>query len=90
MSDTGITVTHADGTTVTLDESYVKNHGNGTNTTYTVEPNQYFVMGDNRPESSDSRYWGTVPRANIVGHVFVRLFPLSTIGINPGSTSEPQ
>lgn len=33
----------------------------------TVPPDRYFVLGDNRDESQDSRYWGCVPRANIIG-----------------------
>jgi signal peptidase I len=38
---------------------------------YTVAPNSYFAMGDNRDRSSDSRYWGTVPRSMIKGRAFI-------------------
>lgn len=82
-----VTITQADGTTVALDEPYVKNLGNGRDATYEVSDENYFVMGDNRPESSDSRVWGLMPRENLIGRAAVRLLPVQHIGIFPGKTS---
>lgn len=50
-------------------------------TTYTLGQDQYFVMGDNRSHSSDSREWGTVTRKEIVGKTFFRYFPPARFGL---------
>ncbi len=45
--------------------------------TITLRANQYFVLGDNRQNSDDSRFFGYVPRANIIGKVEFIYWPLT-------------
>jgi signal peptidase I len=47
----------------------------------TLGPDEYFVMGDNRDESCDSRFWGPVPEANVKGKAWFVHWPLSRIKI---------
>jgi signal peptidase I len=42
---------------------------------------RYWVMGDNRPNSRDSRYFGAITKSEIVGRVFVRVWPLNRLGL---------
>ena len=46
-----------------------------------LKDNEYFMMGDNRPYSSDSRSWGTVPKKDIIGKVIFRAWPLNRINV---------
>jgi len=46
----------------------------------TVPAKHYFMMGDNEPNSCDSRWWGSIPRSSVIGKAFLRFWPLSRFG----------
>lgn len=48
--------------------------------TITVPKGDYYMMGDNRPDSDDSRFWGPVPRSWLIGQVFFSYWPPDRIG----------
>ena len=80
-----VTVTnksHPDG--LILDQSFIENTSNN-DTHFELKDDEYFVMGDNRSASSDSRYWGAVPKKLLIGKVFLRLLPIDKIGLLPGN-----
>src|SRR5437870_868643 len=56
---------------------------------YSVAPNSYFAMGDNRDRSSDSRYWGTVPRSMIKGRAFMVYWSFDFKGTPPPPDAPP-
>lgn len=89
--DKGETViTKTDGTELILDEPYVVAEDATYSLERTLGPDQYFVMGDNRPKSSDSRSWGALPKEDLMGRAYLRLYPLPTLGVLPGLAQEPQ
>jgi len=77
-----VSVKTASSTTI-LQEPYISVATND-ELTVTLKNNQYFVMGDNRSESSDSRIWGPLDKKFIAGRAFVRLLPFSKISLFPG------
>jgi signal peptidase I len=72
---------HPEG--LTLDEQYLSNQDTTLGRPELVElgGNDYYVLGDNRMYSSDSRVWGALPKAEFIGKVWLRVLPISQFGL---------
>ena len=88
----GETVEMADGTVLidgqVLPEPYLEDSGNYTRAPSVLPTDQYFVLGDNRNNSSDSRSWGTLPREDIVGRAWLTYWPPRMWGVVPHADYE--
>ena len=82
-----VTVTTTTGERLTLAEPYIVNEDATYTKSVMLGRDEYFVLGDNRPNSSDSRVWGPLPRSDIIGRVDVRLLPINRAGLFPGTVS---
>lgn len=70
-----------------LDESFVSYKDVQKDADVTLDAHHYFMMGDNRAQSYDSRDWGPLDEANIKGQVLFRVYPFSQLSYEPGRYS---
>ncbi len=75
---------HPEG--IVLNEPYVVYPSTKT-ANITLKDDEYFTAGDNRDKSLDSRYWGPMPKKDMIGRAIFRLLPPSKMGLFPGKAS---
>lgn len=85
-----VTIVLPDGKAETLTEPYLEpDKPGGATATVMLTSDEYFVLGDNRRQSSDSRDWGPLQEKFIVGRAFARLYPFGKFELLPGQVRYP-
>lgn len=86
IEGTDVTIIKKDGSVKKIDENYIT-FDRETYSETKLNNDEYFVMGDNRLASLDSRSWGPLNKEFVVGKAFIRLLPLSEIDLLPGKVN---
>ena len=84
VDGTSVYITKTDGEEILLKEPYIAMQKESDIKT-TLEDDEYFVMGDNRLASLDSRVWGPLEEKFIVGKAYIRLLPFDKMTFFPGN-----
>lgn len=83
IKDGSIYISNDEGTFKYIETTDLPSISSTYETSWDIPEGNYFVMGDNRPVSKDSRIFGTVPEDNIIGKVLIHYSSLSDWGLSP-------
>lgn len=79
IKDGQVVIFNDEGSRVLDESDYLFSLETPGNTQVALSKDEYFVLGDNRTASSDSRRWGALPREDIIGRAFIRAWPFTAL-----------